>query len=198
MNEQSTPRVSWEAFAAQFAPHQVPVLLQQFFNMEQRDPGEILAEGFSLACIDKTGIETYSTDPGFAASFIEFAQANYSGSTYAYWLIADSPEQCPIIAFGDEGGVRVVAESLPQLLHLLTYDTEVFIDWEQAFYYRNKNDSEREQSERHDELVQWVKNHLSLYPITTNEEANAITEAAAAKYQHRLDEWLRKHEIKID
>lgn len=198
MNEESTPRLSWENFAAQFAPHQVPALLQQFFNLEQRDPGELLADGFYLDCIDKTGIETYSTNPDFAASFIEFAHANCSGSTYAYWLIADSPEQCPIIAFGDEGGVRVIAESLPQLLHLLTYDTEIFIEWDQAFYYRNEDDSEREQSERRDELVQWVMTNLNLEPITTNEEANAIIEAAAGKYQHQLDEWLRKYGIEID
>lgn len=198
MKEKQIPQLSWEAFAAQFAPHQVPALLQQFYDLEQRDPEKVLAEGFFLDCIGKTGIATYSTNHAFTSSFIEFAKANYTGSTYAYWLIADSLEECPIVAFGDEGGVRAIAESLPQLLHLLTYDTEISIDWEQAYYYRDENDDERGQSERHDELVQWIKTSLGLGPITTNEEADTIIEAAAGKYQRRLDEWLRKHGIEID
>lgn len=194
----STP-LSYPDFTAQFAPHSMPALLQQLFELEQRQPDKVLAEGFYLRCIvqDQSGIRSYSTNPAFAASFIEFANASYTGSTYACWLIADTLELCPIVAFGDEGGIRVVAENLSQLLHLLTYDAEPMIDWESATYYRDEDESDRPHSDRRDEFTHWVKEQLQLNPVTTYEEAVAIVSTAETKYQQRLNEFLAQNGIEL-
>jgi len=50
---------SYNDFVAQFAPHQPPELLLLLFMLEQQDPDKVLAEGFYLRCMDKSGLRGY-------------------------------------------------------------------------------------------------------------------------------------------
>jgi hypothetical protein len=45
-----------------------------------------------------------------------------------------------IIVFKENlGGVHLVAENILQLPHLLTYDTEIWVDFDQTYFYMDKN-----------------------------------------------------------
>ena len=90
------------------------------YEFEQEYGPETYSECFGLLVTnDKTGIKTWSEEEEFYNSFIEFAGANGSGSSYAYWLIDKDLNNCPIVVFGDEGGVHIVAENILQLLYLI-------------------------------------------------------------------------------
>lgn len=45
---------------------------------------DTFSNGFYLNEYNKTGLKTYSDNPDFYNSFIEFAKANGSGSSYAF------------------------------------------------------------------------------------------------------------------
>jgi len=190
-SENNTNQNSNDAFINQFGSHKIPNNLEKllfFFNEVDFDT---FSDGFYLNEYDKKGIEIYSENPDFYNSFIEFACANGSGSSYAFWLIDDDLENCPIVVFGDEGGIFVVAENMVQLIHLLTFDTEISI-YRKAYFYR---DDDFEESDTHYEFVDWVAEEFGLQKIETNEQANLITEKASANYQAKLNEFLGKFDI---
>lgn len=191
--------LSYHEFMGQFAPYHVPELLKQLFELEQQDSDNALAEGFYLRCFDKSGLQRYCSNPTFPDSFIEFAQATYTGSSYAFWLIANDLEHCPIVTFGDEGGILVIAQNFQELLLLLTFDTEPIVLWDRAFYYRsNAEKPERKRSMRHVVYLSWISERLQLGPVATNEMSNSITEAAQEKYQSGLNDFLKLNGIEVD
>jgi hypothetical protein len=43
----------------------------------------------------------------------------------------------PVAVFGDEGGQHVIARHLPALFQLLTFDSEIKVDWDTVYFYRS-------------------------------------------------------------
>lgn len=184
--------VSWEDFSAQFGNHGVPEDLKKLYDFEGEFGYGNFSESFCLNIIDKTGIKTWSENPEFVNSFVEFAIANGSGSSYGYWLCSDDIEKCPIVVFGDEGGIYIVAENTSQFIQLLTFDTEISV-YEQAYFYRDEDDYEP--SDYKDEFVEWTKENFNLKALETNEQTDEIINNAKEKYQQLLDVFLGKHGI---
>lgn len=178
---------TWENFAAQFGGREIPDALVALWNFEYGEDADndYYADGFELDIVSNDGLRTWSEDPEFLDGVIEFAAANGSGSSYGFWVAEGLPlAECPIVVFGDEGGAHVVAENLTGLLRLLSYDVEVFADMDRAFYYRSDDD---EYSERHDEYVTWLRDHLQLEPVT---DPNPIVERAQELHQERFTAWV--------
>ena len=109
-------------------------------------------------------------------------------------MIDDDLENCTIVVFGDEGGIFVVAENVVQLIHLLTFDTEISI-YRNAYFYRDENDDDYEESDTHYEFVDWVESNFGLQKITSNKQADVITEKASASYQAKLNDFITKIDI---
>uniref|UniRef100_UPI00035CD20A hypothetical protein n=1 Tax=Flavobacterium sp. WG21 TaxID=1229487 RepID=UPI00035CD20A len=159
---------SLEEFAVQFGNYALPADLVKLYEFEQEYGPETYSECFGLTITeDKTGIKTWSEKEEFYNSFIEFAGANGSGSSYAYWLINEDLNDCPIVVFGDEGGIHIVAENTSKLIHLLTLDTEISVDFDSAYFY--KDEEYYEENENKEDFQQWVKKEFSLDPLETNE-----------------------------
>lgn len=182
-------------FREQFGNHKIPVLLEDLFRFEQEYGTESYSECFYLSANDKTGIKTWSEDPEFYNAFIEFAAANGSGSFYTFWLQQDDLNNCPIVVFGDEGGIHVVATNIRELLQLLTFDREVSVDFDTAYFY--KDEDEAYESPEHAAYADWLQTKLNLDTVTTNTAADAIIASAQDKYQIRLNEFLKRYGIEI-
>lgn len=185
-----------QEFAVQFGKYALPTDLVKLYEFEQKYGPETYSECFGLTITeDKTGIKTWSEKEEFYNSFIEFAGANGSGSSYAYWLINEDLNDCPIVVFGDEGGIHIVAENISTLIHLLTLDTEISVDFDSAYFY--KDEEYYEENENKEEFQQWVKKEFSLDPLETNEETEEIVSEAQKKYKKRLNDFLISFDIEI-
>ncbi|WP_433763752.1 hypothetical protein [Flavobacterium ginsenosidimutans] len=189
-------RFSLEEFADQFGNYKLPEDLVKLYEFEQEYGVETYSECFGLTINDdKTGIKTWSEEEEFYNSFIEFAGANGSGSSYAYWLIDKDLNNCPIVVFGDEGGVHVVAENTRKLIQLLTLDTEISVDFDYAYFY--KDEEYYEESENKEEFQDWAKEQFGFNAIESNEEADEIVEQAKRKYKQKFNDFLVKFDIEI-
>lgn len=187
---------SLEDFSVQFGNYAIPEDLLKLYEFEQEFSAETYSECFGLTITnEKTGIKTWSEKEEFYNSFIEFAGANGSGSSYAYWVIDNDLKNCPIVVFGDEGGIHVIAENTRKLIHLLTLDTEISVDFGSAYFY--KDDEYYEENENKEEFQQWVKKEFNLDPIETNEGTEEIVNEAKAKYKKRLKDFLIRFDIEI-
>ncbi|NIF06144.1 hypothetical protein F3J23_11900 [Chryseobacterium sp. Tr-659] len=184
---------SFNTFKKQFGIYQVPHDLEKLFEFEQKHGAENYAESFCLYSFNKAGLKTYSEEPGFLNSFIEFATATGGGSTYAFWVISEDLEKCPIVVFGDEGGIHLTAKNIMQLIHLLTYDTEITVGWDNAYFF--KDEEYAAESEEREAFWHWAKENFDFDPISTDEEADAIIKTARDKYVDSFYDFLVKYDI---
>lgn len=187
---------SLEEYAVQFGNYALPEDLVKLYEFDQQYGSETYSECFGLTITEeKTGIKTWSEEAEFYNSFIEFAGANGSGSSYAYWLIDPDLNNCPIVVFGDEGGIHVVAENTRKLIHLLTLDTEISVDFDNAYFY--KDEEYYDENENKTEFHEWVKKEFNFDSIETNEETDEIVNQAKEKYKKRLNDFLIRFDIEI-
>jgi hypothetical protein len=158
-------------------------------ELQDRLGFENYAEGFGLSDYDDdSGLAAgWSKDPEFLAGLIGFAQANGSGSIYALWRLDDRPDLAtlPVVVFGDEGGLHVVARDLRELLRLLALDSEISVDWDDAHFY---SDAEEEHSNGHAAYVSWLAEHFDL---TAPEDHEALVTAAQEELGQRFAQWAR-------
>jgi len=94
----------------------------------------------------------------------------------------------PVLVFGDEGGVHVVAEDFLRFLQLLTYDTEISVDFEEAYFYRDEEDYE--ESEDQGAFREWLK---AGYGLGSLENPDQVIQAAKAQHQENFDRWFAQY-----
>lgn len=152
---------------------------------------EALAEGFGLHEFgENSGLRAgWNAAPEYLARLVPFAQATGGGSFYAFWKVDDRPDLAtlPVIAFGDEGGQHPVATDLREFLRLLAYDTEVSVDWDEAYYYRPEDD---EHSPGHEAYVAWLAAEFGLTPP---DDPDPIVAAAKEKHGESFAAWHDKY-----
>ncbi|MDJ1497473.1 hypothetical protein QNI19_31330 [Cytophagaceae bacterium DM2B3-1] len=186
--------LSLTEFQKNFGTLPVPDTLVQLLTFQDTIPeGAFYAEGFQLCLLQNEGIRSYSEDEEFLCSLIEFAQADWTGSTYALWIneSTKSLEEMPIVVFGSEGGYHVVAQNLVELVRLLTLDTEPLVDWEKVSYYKDESDC-ISSSFAH-EYQEWVLSTFQLNPIETTDEADDSIKQAQGLYQDAFHNWINKY-----
>ncbi|MEV0298959.1 hypothetical protein [Nocardia sp. NPDC050710] len=156
-------------------------------ELQDRLGFENYAEGFGLTDYgDISGLVAgWSKDPEFTDRLIPFAQANGSGSFYALWRFDDrtDPATLPVVVFGDEGGQHVVARHVRELFQLLGFDSEINVDWDDAYFYREEDEP---YSDGHDEYVAWLDENFGL---TVAEDPAAVLAAAQAELGQRFTSW---------
>jgi hypothetical protein len=157
---------------------------------------EFYADGFELYDYgDSRHAMGWSKDPAFFAGVVPFAQANHSGSAYMLWRADDRPDaQLPVVVFGDEGGCHVVARNVRELLRLLAFDSEIFVDWDEAYFYRydvdaddDADDADHDHTPGHAQYVAWLDDQFRLTPA---DDPNGIVAAAQAEYGERFAAWV--------
>ncbi|MFC9256400.1 hypothetical protein [Amycolatopsis thailandensis] len=147
---------------------------------------DYLADGFELHDYDrKNSFPQELDDPAFLSRVIPFAQANGSGSTYAIWRADDETDLAllPIVVFGDEGGEHVVARDFRDFLRLLGFDTEITVDHDSAYYYREEDD---DHSGSHEMFAEWLRER----GLTPAEDPDALIAAAQEIHGERFRAWI--------
>lgn len=139
--------------------------------------------------VGKHIFKTYSEDNEFLNSLLQFAQADGTGSIYAFWLknSDNNLENSPIVAFGSEGGFHVVSENIKELFQILTYDAEPMIDWDSIFYHK---DIENHKPSKYAATYhEWLKDN---YQIEITNSADEIVKNAQNKYQLKFKNWVNE------
>ncbi|GAA4825279.1 hypothetical protein [Algivirga pacifica] len=174
-----------------FKNHHIPSDYVKLRNFEYSlaSQSDYYSDGFELLFDENdTMLKSYSTDKSFLDSFIIFAQADGTGSLYAYWLSSkELTQNTPIVIFGSEGGVYVVAENFNDLLKILTLDSEPMVDHDEVSYY--KDTADYNPSKNRPEYLNWLKKEFKIDPIENTDEIVLI---AQEKYQKALKTWVNK------
>jgi hypothetical protein len=120
------------------------------------------------------GLETWSEEPEFLGRLVPFANANGSGSNYAFWRCDDRSDLSglPIAFIGDEGDLYIVARNLLELFQLLAIDDEAL---EPEFVERH--------SEAHEEYVAWLEQTYGLRPPVDREALRAAVKPDDDRFQ---------------
>jgi hypothetical protein len=163
----------------------LPKEFEMLIEFQNNSEFENYSEGFGLYLDD---LKHWSTDPGFLNSVKAFAQANGTGSTYAFWEDekGKSLDEIPIVVFGDEGGIHVVAENLLQLMHLLSFDAEISVDHEEVYFYKDEDDHEG--TDDNEAYCEWLKKNFNLAKLT---DTSKIINKAQQKYKITFDAWVK-------
>lgn len=113
---------------------------------------------------------------------VPFAQATGSGSFYALWRCDDRADLAtlPVVLFGDEGDLDVVASGLRELFRLLAVDHEWYLPEEEW-------DVDEAHSSAHEEYLVWLEERFGL---TAPEAADPIIARARAEYGLRFMHWF--------
>lgn len=196
IEDAASGRITFHDFQNQFGIYGVPHELEKLFRFEQEYAGGSYADGFCLNLIDNTGLKTYSEEESFLNSFVEFATATAGGSTYAIWVINENLDKCPVVVFGDEGGIHLVAKNTEDLIRLIGYDQEISVGWSAAYFY--KDEEQDYESENREAFWAWSKTNLNLEPVQTDEEASAIIQEANDQFADSLYDFLIKYNIDVE
>jgi len=169
--------------------NQITNELALLFEINDELGFENYSQGFGLYEDDKSGLSSWSKDSDFLDKLMPFAQANGSGSMYVLWNngSGNSLSDLPIVVFGDEGGYHIVAKNVLEFMQLLTFDTEISVDHEEVYFYK---DEDYEESENLQEYINWLKENFDLNPI---EETESILESAQEKYKADFDKWVSQY-----
>ncbi|RZJ54023.1 MAG: hypothetical protein EOO44_06470 [Flavobacterium sp.] len=166
--------------------------LALFFEINDELGFENYSQGFGLYRDDKSGIATWSEDKNFLDRLMPFAQANGSGSMYVLWDDGKnkSLNEMPVVVFGDEGGYHIIAKNIFELMQLLTFDSEISVDHEDVYFYKDEDDYE--ESEGLPEYKNWLKENFNLNSVE-DEDTTAIIEAAQEEYKEDFDQWVSQY-----
>ena len=179
-------------FTSLFGNNKVPEILLSLLEFDNQVATDgWFSEGFEfMADEEKLMLSTYSEEPDFLNAFFPFAQADASGSVYAFWNPNSDIdlEETPIAVFGSEGGYHVIAANIHDLLRILTYDAEPMIDWDDISFY--KDEEEHEPGTHSAEYKRWLNDRYQLSPTDNPDE---LVEKAQEKYQGAFNEWMERY-----
>jgi hypothetical protein len=170
----------------------IPCILTELLNFNNTvSKDDWFSDGFEFSVDEENYMfKTYSEEEEFLNSLIQFAQADGTGSTYAFWMKDKNKnlDNVPIVAFGGEGGYHIVAENIKDLFRVLTYDVEPTIDWDSIYYYRDEEN--HEPSKYIDQYRNWL---LENHQINSTKNADKIVQKAQGKFQEEFKEWFAKY-----
>jgi len=128
---------------------------------------------------------------------IELLEFQNKVSTYAFWIYQKGIplEEMPIILFGDEGGICVIADGLKDLLKNLTIDIEPIIYDDSPLFF--DDDEEYEESEEIGTYINWLTERDIIFIATTVEEVLISIHQTQEKYDKVFEPWKEKYYDKL-
>ncbi|XKM14228.1 WG repeat-containing protein [Orbaceae bacterium ac157xtp] len=138
---------------------------------------------------DETEIQTLSK------TFYYIANADGSGSFYAYFVTDESKplDEAPIVFFGSEGELNIVASNLVELLQLISIDTEPMGSYEMdkteiISFYKNMDE---EASKYKENYITWLKEH-NIKPIIIKQQLEDQPKSATSIIKKANKQYLKK------
>lgn len=148
-------------------------------------PTTFFSQGFALTIDEqKIGLKTYSEDPNFYNNIFEFADADITGSSYAFWINDKETnlEYAPIVISGSDGDIHIIANNIKELLLILAADCDVYVSYDSVDYY-----CDDELSSVNIQLyLDWLKNEFGYKNI---ENPNDIVQRAKEIHQSKFNDW---------
>ena len=181
-----------EEFKKNWGPSPIPTELEQLIYFQtNKSAFEFYSRGFGVIVDDKGGLKSWNEDISFLNELLPFAEADGTGSFYAIWDDGTTKplNEMPIVVFGDEGGVHIVAQNILQLLHLITFDTEISVEFDDVYFYKDEN--EYQKSKDLDAFLKWLKNDYNLDPV---QDPAVIIASAQKKYKETFDKWFKQYD----
>ncbi|WP_257670820.1 hypothetical protein [Parapedobacter tibetensis] len=187
---QEQPNMNIQEFKENWGLTAIPTELEKliYFQNNISSP-EFYAQGFAVTIDDKLGLKSWGEESSFLDKLFPFAQANGTGSFYAIWNDGTTKpiNEMPIVVFGDEGGTHIVAKNILQLLHLITFDTEISVDLEQAYFYKSED---YEESRDLNKFLKWLQENYGLNQTLNPSE---IITSAQEKHKEQFDKWFEQY-----
>ncbi len=188
-----------EEFTALFKGYKVPNEIKSLLEFQTSETiPSYYSNAIYLIDEDPGIIESISEEEEFVNSFVPFAEANSTGSIYAFWVqdkAVKSLDNCPIVVFGDEGGVFIVAKNIKELLQISAYDVEAVVFMEE-FYFPDKEElieeGEFDAAEFNKEFLDWLRTDAKLKPILTIEAIDEVIANAQDQSADELEQFIAK------
>lgn len=180
---------SLKAYQKNFKPYRVPAALVALHEFDAKH-GPRYSAGFMLAVDDKEGLKSWSDEKAFLDALCPVGQATSSGAFYALWVANGADvDTAPVVVFGDDGGVHVLADGIATLLRILTLDVEPMIDHDGVDYY--KDEDEHVPSDNHEAYVTWLAKTFKLKPVKDADDALKLVKAANKAQGKAFKAWMK-------
>lgn len=192
------PQLDATKYAKNFGKLGLPDVLAKLVEFQNDVGAEMFAEGFALQIDDKglfkgfcapsgKPIASKAKEKGFLEALSPIAAATGTGSVYAIWNDGRSKkvEDMPVVVFGDEGGVHVVAENLKDLLAIVAADVEPMIDWDEVSYFKTPD---HEPSPEIGAYRKWLADNLGVKPAA---KPDAVVKKAQARLGAAFTKWMQ-------
>ncbi len=188
-----------EEFTALFRGNALPKDLKSLldFQLSENIPS-YYSNAIFLINEDPGLIADFSNEQEFVDAFIPFAEADSNGSVYAFWIkeaVDGKLEEAPIVVFGDEGGIFLVASNLSELLQIAAYDVEPII-FEDEFSFPDReileDEAEYDATEFNKEYLDWLRTEAKLKPILTIDAVDSIVAKAQSSFGAKLQDFVEK------
>ncbi len=199
------PTLDEAKYAKNFGAHRLPELLAKLVAFQNDVGAETYAEGFALEVDDKSLFKGFCAEDGepivggknaaerkkrekaFLEALSPIATATGTGSVYAAWNPGSEAkvEDMPVVVFGDEGGVHVVAENLRGLLEIVAGDVEPMVDSDEVSYFKTPDHEPREESGAY---RAWLAENVG---IKAAAKPDSIVKKAQKRYGAAFAKWLR-------
>lgn len=193
-----------EEFTALFRGYKIPKDLKSLFDFQVSEGiPSFYSNTLYLIDEDPEIIQDFSDDTNFVDSFIPFGEADTNGSYYAFWIRDknnSSLENAPIVVFGGDGGIFVVAKNIKDLLLIASYDVEPIIDVDEISFPDKEvleEDGEFTATEFNKEYLDWLRNEVKLKPIVVIADLDQLLEDAQNQYGSELVEFAKSFDVEI-
>ncbi len=124
-----------------------------------------------------------------------FARADGTGSNYVFWYTNGNkdPNKAPIICYGSEGEIHLIASNIKDLIKILSFGVEISED----YFYRGE-ESFSEYLEYNPNFLAfriWMKDTLDIEPVKNwkqkgeNKEVDRLVKTAQKIYKDAFDKW---------
>lgn len=170
--------------------------LVKLFNFEKKAKG-YYSESFELDTFDDDTFEYYfEFDKKQTQEYLKhikpFATVDGTGGFAAFWVLGESIDNAPIIVFGSEGNIKIVAKNLFDFMRLLTFDSELMDG------VSTKSLQEYKPSTYKNEFITFLKKEFDLEPVSditheelygNSKESIQITKEAEKLYKDKFIKW---------
>ena len=184
--------------------------------------GETYAQSFWIVNDDDDYFESWLHDTDeekvkeYAKSMKVFASADGTGARYAFWIKDKNTDynNAPIICYGSEGDISLVAESIKDLIKMLSFGAEG-MDGRFSHYIDDEDDEDfdfyedfKEYFPSHMVFRSWMKEKLNIEPVNMDkliqddaeesDEINKLQKKARKKYKKDFDRWQYQFYVNPD
>ena len=191
------PMLDEGEYAKNFGELGLPAVLASLVAFQNDVGAEMYSEGFALQTDNKGLFQGFCAPNGkpvaakanekrFLEALLPIAAATGTGSVYGAWNDgkARKVEDMPIVVFGDEGGVHIVAENLEGLLAIVAADVEPMVDWDGVSYFKTPDHEPRPEIAAY---RTWLADNVG---IKAAPKPDAIVKKAQKRYGEAFKKWM--------